>query len=164
MKAVKPPRLVLQSAQPLQVFDPVGQRLDVAEHHRGRAASAQAVPRAADLQPAVGRALAGADLPADAIDEDFRPAAGQRSQPGVLQPLQHLAHRQPGERGDMVDLRRAETVNVDLRKAPLDVAEQLLVPLDFQLGVHARPASKIWLPPRAIVSSILRYSSSRGMT
>ena len=92
---------------------------------------------AADFQPAVGRGFARADLPPDAIDEDFGPAAGQRAQARLLQPFEHVAHRQPGERGDVVDLRRAEAVDVDLRETPLDVAEQFLVPLDLQIGVHS---------------------------
>jgi hypothetical protein len=37
--------------QPLQVLDPLGRRLDVAEHHRAGRPPAQLVPDAVDLEP-----------------------------------------------------------------------------------------------------------------
>ena len=92
---------------------------------------------AADVQPLVGRGLRGADGLADAIHEDFRPSARQAAQARRLQPLQDRADRQPRGGGDVDDLRRAETVDVQPRKAALDVAEQLLVPRQVQRGVHA---------------------------
>ena len=63
------------------MFDPVGRRLDVAEHHGGRAAAAQAVPAPADLQPAVSRHFARTHLAPDPIHKDFRPAARQVPNP-----------------------------------------------------------------------------------
>ena len=74
------------------------------------------VPCAADLDPAVGRGFARADGRSHPIDEDFRPAAGQRSQAGLPESFEHGPHRQARERRQMVDLRRAESVDVDLRK------------------------------------------------
>ena len=108
--------LVLQLPQSLEMLDPLGQRLDVAEHHRRRAAAAQLVPDAVDVQPVVGHHLAARDLAADAIDQDLRPAAGQAPQPGRFEPLEHRSQRQLRDLGEMMNLRRAEAVNVDLRK------------------------------------------------
>ena len=112
-------RFVLQLPQPLQVLDPLGQRFDVAEHHRGRAAAAQLVPHAIHVQPIVGQHFAARDLAADAIDQNLRAAAGQAAQPGRLQPLEHRAQRQLRDLGEVMNLRRAEAVDVDLRKARL---------------------------------------------
>src|SRR5581483_7856128 len=67
-------RLVLQPAQAVERLDALGQRLDVAEHHRAGGAAAQLVPGAVDGEPLVGQALVDRDGPAHAIDEDF-PAA-----------------------------------------------------------------------------------------
>ena len=56
---------------------------------------------------------------ANAIDQDLGPTAGQAAQSGRLQPLEHRAQRQLRDFGEVVNLGRAETVNVDLRKARL---------------------------------------------
>ena len=141
IKAVKPPRLVLQigaTAPGARSARPGSRRGRTSWWpSRGRPTRASA----ADVQPSVGRGLAGADRAADAIDENFRPAAGQAPQAGRLQPLQHRrATRQPGHVGHVDDFRRAEAVDVDLRKTPLDVAEQLLVP--GQVNSGCRPPCK----------------------
>ena len=83
-KGGKSARFVLQLPQPLQMLDPLGQRFDVAEHHRGGRAAAQLVPDAVDVEPIVGQHLAARDLLAHAIDQDFGPAAGQAAQAGRL--------------------------------------------------------------------------------
>jgi len=62
-----------------------------------------------------------------------------------------------------MDFRRAEAVDINLGEPPLDVAEQLLVQASGSSGCIP-PCNRIWLPPKAIVSSILRASSSRSMT
>ncbi len=112
-------RFVLQLPQPLQMLDPLGQRFDVAEHHRGRAAAAQLVPHAVHVEPVVGQHLAARDCPPHAVDENLRTAAGQAAQAGVLQPLQHRAQRQLRDLREVIDFRRAEAVDVDLRKSRL---------------------------------------------
>ena len=82
----EPARLVLQLAQPPQMPDALGHRLDVPEEHRTGAPPAQAVPGAVRLDPFVAGFLAPADAVAHAVVENFRAAAGQRVQPGVTQP------------------------------------------------------------------------------
>ena len=47
--------------------------------------------------------------------------------------------------------------------ARLQVAQQFLVPFELQRRMMP-PCIRIWSPPRAMVSSIFWYSSSRGRT
>ena len=164
MKAVKPPVSSCKLAHPLQMLDPLGQRLDVAEHHRGRRPAAQLVPDAVDVEPVVGQHLAAGDRLADAIDQDLGPAAGQAAQAGRLQPLEHRPQRQLGDLGEVVDLRRAEAVDVDLREVRLDVAEQLLVPLERQVRDAARLASGSGRRPARPSRRIFSSSTSRSRT
>ena len=62
-KGGKTARFVLQLPQSFQVFDPLGERFDVAEHHRRRAAAAELVPDAVDVEPIVGQHFAARDRP-----------------------------------------------------------------------------------------------------
>ena len=132
---------VLQLPQALQVLDALGQRLDVAEHHRAGRSAAQLVPDAMDFQPFVGQALVDGHGLADAIDEDLAAAAGQTAEAGFLEPAQHFAQRQLVDLVEVPDLRRTEGVQIELRIARLEIAQQLLVPLQLQTGMHCRPAS-----------------------
>ena len=139
-------------------------RLDVAEHHRAGRPAAELVPDAVHFEPFVGQRLVLRQLLADAIDEDFAAAAGQAAQAGVLQPLQHLAQRQLVELVEVPDLRRAEGVQVDRRdSAPCRSRSSSSYHSSFSDGCMP-PCIRIWSPPRAIVSSIFWYSSSRGRT
>src|SRR5207247_1634796 len=110
--------------------------LDVAEHHGGGAASTERVPDAMHIEPVVSEHFAARQLTAHAVNEDFAAAAGQAAQAGRLQPLEHRAQGKLGNPGEVMDLRRAEAVNVDLRKMRLDVAQQLFVPLELELRVQ----------------------------
>ena len=74
---------------------------------------------------------------AHAIDQNLRPAAGKAAQAGRLEPLEHRAQRQLADLGEVMNLRRAEAVDVDLRKAALDVAQQFFVPLELEVGMQA---------------------------
>ena len=56
---------------------------------------------------------------ADAIDQNLAAAAGQAAQARRLQPLEHRPQRQLGDLGEVMHLRRAEAVNVDLREMRL---------------------------------------------
>ena len=59
--------------------------------------------------------LSCADLPADALGEDLRAAAGQRIEPGVHQLAQHLLVGHAVEIGEERDLDRGEALQVDAR-------------------------------------------------
>jgi hypothetical protein len=119
------------------VLDPLGQRFDVAKHHRAGALAAEFVPGGVHLQPAVGEDFAARDLLADAIDENLAAAAGEAAEPGVLQSLEHRLERQLRELVEVPEFGGAEAVDVDLRELPLHAAEQVFVPLERQLRVQA---------------------------
>jgi len=84
-------RFVLQFAQAAQVVDPVRGGLDVAVEHRAGAPLAHLVPGAMDFEPFVGAFLAAANLVADLGIENFRAAAGERTQPRFAQNFERLA-------------------------------------------------------------------------
>ena len=75
------------------MFDALSERFDVAVHHRCRAATAEFVPNAVDVQPIVGHDFAARDLGSDAIDENFPAAAGQAAEARCLQSLKHAFQR-----------------------------------------------------------------------
>ena len=134
MKAVKP--LVPSLPPAVEGLGPHSERLDVPEHHRCRAATAKLVPDAVDVQPVVRQDLPARDRLADAIHQDLRAAARKTSQARRLQPRQHFPQGQLGHLGEMIDLRRAESVDVDLREPLLDISQQLLVPRELKVGMQ----------------------------
>ena len=75
------------------------------------------------------------------------PPPGQRVEAGVAQARQRLGRREAGLARDVLDLGRRERVQVD-RVARLDLAEEVLVPVDAEVGVVAalhedrRPAER----------------------
>ncbi len=73
---------------------------------------------------------------AHAIDQDFRPAAGQTAQAGSFQSPQNHFDAQGRYLGDVPDFRRTETVHVEGGKMQLDAAEQIFIPIDFQIRIH----------------------------
>ena len=128
--------LVLQLADAAQVLDPLVQRLDVAPHHRGGGAHAEAVSGAHDAEPLVRRRLGRRDDAPHAVDQDLRAAAGQGIEPRIAQARQRLGRGQTRLAGDVLHLARRERMQVD-RIPGLDRSEQVLVPLDAELGVVA---------------------------
>ena len=130
--------LVLQLPQALEVLDALGAGLDVAEHHRAGRPAAELVPDAMDFEPFVGQALVDRDAPARTRSTRISPPPpGRLPMPAALSRCKHLAQRQLVELVEVPDFRRAEGVQVHLRIACLQVAQQLLVPLQLQRRVIA---------------------------
>src|SRR5208337_4474397 len=131
------PSLILKLANPLEVLDPVCHGLDMTEHHgRGRS-TAQLMPDLVNLQPVVGQHLAPRDRLADAIDQDLGATTGKASQPRLFETPEHRPERQFRDLREVVNLRGAEAVDVDPGKMILDIAEQLLVPLQSQMRMQS---------------------------
>ena len=107
------------------------------EHHRHGALSPEGMPLTMDLEPVVCEHLPPGDLLPHAVDEDLSAAAGERAQAGTGKALEHLAERALGDLREVMDLRWREAVHIDLGETGLDVAEQLLVPLEFQRRMEA---------------------------
>jgi len=101
--------LRLQRAQLPQVIHAVGERFDVTEQHRARAATARAMPGAVDVQPFLGGFLALGDGVAYFLSENFRAAARERFKSGVVQFAQRLFRGFLREPGEVQDFNRGET-------------------------------------------------------
>ena len=116
---MKPPVSSCNLAQAFEMFDALGQRFDVAEHHGGGAAAAELVPDAVHFEPIVGHDFAACNGVADAIDEDFAATAREAAEAGGLQAFEYRAERQLRDFGEVIDFRRAEAVDVQLSESDL---------------------------------------------
>ena len=65
------------------------------------------------------------------------PPPGRLPRPAAFSRSSTVAQRQLRDLREVVNLRRAEAVDVDLRKARLDVAQQFFVPLELVIGMQA---------------------------
>ena len=138
MNAVKPPVSSCSSRRRAHVLDALLDGLDVPVHHRRRRPQPLEVRLAHHVEPLVGGRLAVAvEQLADAIDEDLGAAAGNAVQAGRHQAVDHLRHRQPRHPRQVDHFRRRQRVQLERRIALLDRAEQILVPLDRQVGIVA---------------------------
>ena len=81
-----------------------------------------------DFQPLVALAFKRRDSFPHAVDQNFAAAARDRSEPGFLELRDHFAQRHREHFGKMLELRRAESVNVDVRIFFPDVMEQIEIP------------------------------------
>ena len=92
--------------------------------------------RAVHGQPLLRAGLQPRDALADVIDQDLRPAAGQRAHAGRNQPRQGLLDRQARDLADVQHFVGRKGVQVDRRILPLEPAEEVFVILDAQLRVE----------------------------
>ena len=75
------------------------------------------MPNAIHVEPIVGHDFAASDFLRDAIDQNLGAAAGQTAESGRLQPREHcLRSGSLIILGEVMNLRRAEAVDVDLRE------------------------------------------------
>src|SRR5205823_13620390 len=88
------PIFILKPAQLAQMINPMRERLDVAIKHRAGAPPAEFVPSAMDIEPfGSGFFPATNGIAHDGI-ENFRAAAGNRTETVLAQTLQHLSNRE----------------------------------------------------------------------
>ena len=93
-----------------------------------------------DLEPLVGVALERRDSVADAIDQDFAAAAGNRAEAGLLESADHFLQRHPEDLGEVVELRRLNPWMLIVRILLPDVGEQVEIPVDRRASDDGRPA------------------------
>ena len=129
-----------------QVLDALARRLDVAVHHRGRRGQSESVGRAHDRQPAVGVGLSGRYGPPHAVIENLGPGSGQRIEAGVHQPAQRRLVVERADAGDVGDLGCAESVQLQRGIKPLELAEQVLVKVDAELGMQSALQQQLVAP------------------
>ena len=92
---------------------------------------------AVDFFPVVAGALQAGNLAANFVVENFSAAAGNGLQPGVHQALNGFADAQFADFRDAQNFRRGKTVQMHLRKARLQRAQEIFVVADLQVGMQA---------------------------
>ncbi len=110
---------------------------DVAVEHGAVGVQAHLVRDTGSIDPLLAGQFVIADDAAHAIVEDFRAAAGHRIHAGVLQALEHFALADLAALREIADLDHGEGLQVDLRKALLQAAQHLAVPVERQLRMQA---------------------------
>ena len=103
MNAVKPPVSSCWSREPLQMFDPILDRLDVTEHHRRARLQAQFVRDLHHFEPLVALAFERRDSVAHAIHQNLAAAAGDRAEPGFLELRDHFPQWHPEHFGKVIE-------------------------------------------------------------
>jgi hypothetical protein len=107
-----------------------------AEHHGRGGAHAELMRGAMHVHPILGVALQTADAMAHGVIEDLGAAAGNGIETGIHEALDGVAKTQAADVGDVGDFRRGQAVQVNA-EALLDAAEEIFVPLDFEIRVEA---------------------------
>src|SRR5262245_24511383 len=119
----KPAAGVLLVAQPLQVLDAILDRFDVAKHHRRTRFQSELVRHLHDLEPLVALAFERRDSLPDGIDQNLAAAARNRTKPSFLETRDYFVERHLEGLRKMLELRRAETVDIDMGIFFPDVVE-----------------------------------------
>lgn len=128
---------ILEIAQTTEVLDAVVEGFDMAEHHCGAGAQAELVGLAHHFEPAVGIAFQRSDAVADTVHEDFPATARNRPESGFDELGDDFPDRHAEDFGKVVELRRAEAVDIDLRIFFPDVGEHIQVEIDAEFRVVA---------------------------
>ena len=124
---------VLQIAEAAHMFDPFGDGLDVAEHHRATGFHAQLVGLSHDFEPLLGIGLAAADFCGGRVSTKISPPPpGIVSSPVVAEAFEHFGQRHVEYLVKGPDFRWAESMNMDGREAAFDVTQQIEIPREGQ--------------------------------
>ena len=130
-------RLLLQTTDVLHVLHALRHRLAEADDHRCRRLHADLVRRTHHAQPVLGHDLFRCDEPPHAVDEDLRPATGERGKPRILQPTQCVLNRNTLLFGKVQNLRCREGVDHDGGIALTDRTQHIFIVGKRQIGVNA---------------------------
>ena len=127
-KCGKSAATILLIADVLQMLDPVFNRFHMTKHHGGAGFQSQFVRDLHHFKPLLAVAFQGRYSFADAVDQNFAAAAGDRSKPCLFEFQDHFAQRHAKRFGEMLKLRRAESVDVNVRIFFADVMQKIEVP------------------------------------
>ena len=108
-----------------------------AKHHRGGGAQSQRVRGAMHLLPFIGGTLQTRDAMPDFVVKDFRAASRNGAQARIAQPRDSIPYGKARDFGDAEHFRRRKTMQVNLREALLDRAQQIFVVVDAQIGMQS---------------------------
>ena len=135
---------ILPLPSEFHVVDAVGVSLNMAKHHGGRSVHPQFVRHVHGGEPRFSGAFTETNLGTHGRRKDLTTAARDAVKTSVLQLAHDSTHlgfvgisRRIKEVHKLHELRRAECMDVNVRKASLDFAQQLQVPAQRQLWVHA---------------------------
>jgi hypothetical protein len=128
---------VLLIAQALQVLDAIFDCLHVTEHHRRARFQSELMRDLHHFQPLVAVDLERRNFLSNAVHQDFTATARDRSEPCALELRDHFSQRHPESFGEMLELRRTESVNVDVRIVVPNVLQKIDVPRERQLRMMA---------------------------
>ena len=130
------------------MLDPVLQRLHMAEHHRRRRTQPQPMRRVHHLQPIVAHGFERRDAPPHPVHQYFPAPAGDRSQSRPDEPRDDLLQRHSEDLPEMDEFARTEAVNVDRGELLFYMRQQILVPLQRELGMMAALHQDLRAAPR----------------
>ena len=116
------------------MLDPIREGFPNAVHHRDGRLETQVVRDLHDLEPAIGSCFLARDLIADALYQDLATAAGDRVESRCHQRPDDFLDRHAEPAREEIDFRWREAVDVN-RVVPLDVPEQIEIPLERDVGV-----------------------------
>ena len=125
-------RLVLETPDARHARDALLHGLAEADDHRRRALHADFVRRAHDVEVVVGRNLLRAHAAPHGVVEDFRAAAWQAREARILQAQQRLADGETRFPCEMLDFRRRERMDDELRKFALDSTQHIEVVVEAE--------------------------------
>ncbi len=126
----------LQIPHAKQMFHPIGVGLAQSIHHGHRGLHALAVGLFLNAQPLLGLGLLPGDPLPYLVDQDLTATPRNAVQPRGLELAHHVGHREPKALAEEHHLGRREAMDVD-RVMPLDVAHQVQIPLEGDVGVVA---------------------------
>src|SRR4051812_27152602 len=127
--------LVLLVPQPPEMLDPVLDRFDMAEHHRGARFQTELVRRLHHFKPRVGIAFQRGDPVADPVDQNLPATPWKRAEACLFELCDYLPQRHPEKSDKMLELRWTETMDINVRILLADVPQELEIPVECQRRV-----------------------------
>src|SRR5438477_9200211 len=126
---------VLLLANSLQMFHPLGDGFDVTEHHRRARFQSQFVRDLPYLQPFVTLDFEWRNSLAHPVNQNFATTTGDGAEAGFLEFREHFPQWHSKNFREVLELRRTEPMNIDLRIFLSDVVQQIDIPFEAQLRV-----------------------------
>src|SRR5919106_449330 len=128
----EPAAAILLFANALQMLDALLDCLDVAEHHRGTRFQSELVRNLHHFQPLVAVDLQWRNFLAYPIHKNFAATTRNRSESGIFEFGDHFTQWHPESFREVLEFRRAESVNVDVWIFFAYVLQEIDVPNEWQ--------------------------------
>ncbi len=119
------------------MVDAMAKLFAAAEHHGGGGTQSQGMGHAVHFFPVIARTLQARNFRANFIVKNFRAASGNGLQPRIHQALNRFANADFADFRDAQNFGRRKTVQMDLRIACFQGAQQIFVIANLQVRVQA---------------------------